>query len=63
MNQGAWYSTRHRFQRVSAAWRPEQEIRYVGRPASAAPACGSAYLHSAQQTALLHDAFNLNTHL
>ncbi|MDO8330382.1 MAG: 2-oxoglutarate dehydrogenase E1 component [Fluviicoccus sp.] len=63
MNQGAWYSTRHRFQRVSAAWRPELEIRYVGRPASAAPACGSAYLHSAQQTALLHDAFNLNTHL
>ena len=63
MNQGAWYSTRHRFQRVTAAWNPAREIRYVGRPASAAPACGSAYLHSAQQTALLHDALNLNTHL
>ena len=58
MNQGAWYSTRHRFQRVAAAWHPTIDIRYTGRPASAAPACGSPYLHAKQQAALVADAFN-----
>ena len=58
MNQGAWYSTRHRFQRVSVAWNSSIEIRYTGRPASAAPACGSPYLHAKQQAALVADAFN-----
>ncbi len=58
MNQGAWYSTRHRFQRVAAAWHSTIDIRYTGRPASAAPACGSPYLHAKQQAALVADAFN-----
>jgi 2-oxoglutarate dehydrogenase E1 component len=59
MNQGAWYSTRHRFQRVVAAWQPTIiDIRYAGRPASAAPACGSPYLHAKQQAALVADALN-----
>lgn len=59
MNQGAWYSTRHRFQRVVAAWKPELDISYTGRPSSAAPACGSPYLHAKQQAALIAAAFKL----
>jgi 2-oxoglutarate dehydrogenase E1 component len=59
MNQGAWYSTRHRFQRVVAAWKPALDIDYAGRPSSAAPACGSPYLHAKQQAALIAAAFKL----
>ena len=59
MNQGAWYNTRHRFQRVVALWKPELDIHYAGRPSSAAPACGSPYLHAKQQAALIAQAFQL----
>lgn len=59
MNQGAWYNTRHRFQRVVAAWKPALDIHYAGRPSSAAPACGSPYLHAKQQAALIAAAFKL----
>jgi 2-oxoglutarate dehydrogenase E1 component len=31
-------------------------ISYAGRPASAAPACGSPYLHAKQQAQLVNDA-------
>ncbi len=53
MNQGAWYSTRHNLERVMRQWKPELTIGYAGRPSSAAPACGSVYLHAKEQAALV----------
>jgi 2-oxoglutarate dehydrogenase E1 component len=52
-NQGAWYQIRHK---LVDALAPGQSLRYVGRPRSAAPACGSYALHQAQQQALVGDA-------
>ncbi|HQV79976.1 MAG TPA: 2-oxoglutarate dehydrogenase E1 component [Agitococcus sp.] len=59
MNQGAWYSSRHHFQRVVSRWKPALDVNYAGRPSSAAPACGSPYLHAKQQAALVAQAFQL----
>ena len=53
MNQGAWYNTRHNLERVMRQWKPELTIAYAGRPSSAAPACGSVYLHAKEQAALV----------
>lgn len=53
MNQGAWYNTRHNLERVMRQWKPEIGIAYAGRPSSAAPACGSVYLHAKEQAALV----------
>jgi hypothetical protein len=62
MNQGRVVQHRHRFQRVTAAWNPGGKS-LCGSSGFGRARCGSAYLHVAQQTALLHDALNLNTHL
>ena len=56
LNQGAWYQIRHK---LTDALAPGQTLRYVGRPRSAAPACGSYKLHQAQQQALVDDALAL----
>ncbi|WP_420884460.1 2-oxoglutarate dehydrogenase E1 component [Amnimonas aquatica] len=61
MNQGAWYNTRHNLERVMRQWRPDLTIRYAGRPSSAAPACGSVYLHAKEQAALVADALGGKT--
>lgn len=61
MNQGAWYSTRHNLERVMRQWKPELTIGYAGRPSSAAPACGSVYLHAKEQAALVADALGTKT--
>ncbi|MEC7120634.1 MAG: 2-oxoglutarate dehydrogenase E1 component, partial [Pseudomonadota bacterium] len=60
-NQGAWsfiapllYSTVHDVL-------PTVAVRYAGRVASAAPACGSPSLHARQQTALIADALGIST--
>jgi 2-oxoglutarate dehydrogenase E1 component len=57
LNQGAWYQIRHKLADVLA---PGQTLRYVGRPRSAAPACGSYKLHQAQQQALVDEALALS---
>lgn len=55
-NQGAWYNSRHRIQRVI----PEgSSLEYAGRPASAAPAVGYMSLHSQQQKNLVEDALTI----
>jgi 2-oxoglutarate dehydrogenase E1 component len=59
MNQGAWYNSRHHFQRVVSRWKSALDVTYAGRPSSAAPACGSPYLHAKQQAALVAQAFQL----
>ncbi|MBI3897521.1 MAG: 2-oxoglutarate dehydrogenase E1 component [Gammaproteobacteria bacterium] len=52
-NQGAWYTTQHRFRR---ALPPGIELEYVGRPTMAAPAVGSSDLHTKQLQEFLNEA-------
>ena len=52
-NQGAWWTSRHRFQRALSAG---AEVEYAGRPIMAAPAVGSSDLHVQQLQAFLDTA-------
>jgi 2-oxoglutarate dehydrogenase E1 component len=52
-NQGAWYPSQHHIRRCM---RPGQDLRYVGRPASASPAVGYFTMHVEQQMALVDEA-------
>jgi 2-oxoglutarate dehydrogenase E1 component len=54
-NQGAWFSHRHRIQRVLDRVSKNQ-IRLVSRPAAAAPAVGLNKLHNQQQEDLVAEA-------
>lgn len=56
-NQGAWYQTRHRLERLA---KDGQTVRFAGRPASASPAVGYASKHKSQLEQLIADALNLN---
>lgn len=56
-NQGAWYSSQHHMRSVI---HQEHELHYAGRPLSAAPAVGYAYVHVEQQHALIDEALGLN---
>src|SRR5690606_20427714 len=55
-NQGAWYQSQHN---IRACMRPNQTLRYAGRPASASPAAGYFNLHIQQQAALVNDALRM----
>lgn len=58
-NQGAWLFIAPRiYSDVIEAGKPIR-IQYAGREASAAPACGSPYLHAKQQTKLILDALDI----
>ena len=52
-NQGAWFSHRHRIQRVLDRLKKNLEITLVSRPAAAAPAVGMMKLHLKQQEELI----------
>ena len=54
-NQGAWFSHRHRIQRVLDRFSSNQ-IRLVSRPSASAPAVGLNKLHKIQQEALIKEA-------
>lgn len=54
-NMGGWYFVNTRFKYLLQSG---QKLRYIGRNASAAPATGSAKLHTAEQEKLVSDAFN-----
>ncbi len=54
-NQGAWDQIKHRFEPFAARG---LEIRYAGRPISAAPAVGYYPLHLAQQEQLINQALD-----
>ena len=56
MNQGAWFSHRHRIQRVLDRLGDSNEVNLVSRPAAAAPAVGLMKLHLKQQEELLNEA-------
>ncbi|MDB4159311.1 2-oxoglutarate dehydrogenase E1 component, partial [Gammaproteobacteria bacterium] len=56
-NQGAWFSHRHRIQRVLDRFKgSDKQIKLVSRPAAAAPAVGMMKLHLKQQSQLIQDA-------
>ena len=56
-NQGAWFSHRHRIQRVLDRFKGnDKQIKLVSRPAAAAPAVGMMKLHLKQQSQLIQDA-------
>ena len=55
-NQGAWLFIAPRLYDDVMKAAKQVRISYAGRPASAAPACGSPYLHAKQQAQLVNDA-------
>ena len=55
-NQGAWFSHRHRIQRVLDRFEDKKQINLVSRPAAAAPAVGMMKLHLKQQAELVEEA-------
>lgn len=59
-NQGAWYSSQHHMRNVLAKLKGElaSQLKFAGRPASAAPACGYASVHVEQQNKLVQDALD-----
>ena len=56
-NQGAWYSMRHRMERVVG----EGKLRFAGRPASASPAVGYFGRHARQQAELVAEALGIQS--
>ena len=55
-NPGAWLFIAPRLYDDVMKAAKQVRISYAGRPASAAPACGSPYLHAKQQAQLVNDA-------
>ena len=58
LNQGAWFSHRHRIQRVLDRLGDGIEVSLVSRPAAAAPAVGLMKLHLQQQKDLVNEAID-----
>jgi multifunctional 2-oxoglutarate metabolism enzyme len=59
-NMGAWSFVRPRFDEILAALRDAgSRIEYVGRPASASPATGSANVHQREQERIVREALGL----
>ncbi|MFZ9363629.1 MAG: hypothetical protein ACO25T_08340, partial [Arenimonas sp.] len=52
-NQGAWYQIQHHLRSCLA---DGKQLHYAGRARSAAPACGHANTHIAEQNQLIADA-------
>ena len=58
LNQGAWFSHRHRIQRVLDRFDKGNEVSLISRPAAAAPAVGLMKLHLQQQQDLVNKAIS-----
>ena len=58
LNQGAWFSHRHRIQRVLDRLGDDKVVNLVSRPAAAAPAVGLMKLHLEQQKQLINEAIS-----
>ena len=60
LNQGAWYQSQHHMRIVADMLQNGlgRELKFAGRPASAAPAAGYMSVHVEQQRQLVDDAFN-----
>ncbi|WP_163576340.1 2-oxoglutarate dehydrogenase E1 component [Halomonas faecis] len=61
LNQGAWYPSQHHMRAVADLLSQGLggELKFAGRPASAAPACGYMSVHIEQQRQLVEDAFTI----
>ena len=59
-NQGAWFSHRHRIQRVLDRLKKNFVIDLRSRPAAAAPAVGLNKLHVKQQQELVNQVFSVS---
>ncbi|MBA2780169.1 2-oxoglutarate dehydrogenase E1 component [Billgrantia kenyensis] len=61
LNQGAWYPSQHHMRAVADMLKNGLggELKFAGRPASAAPAAGYMSVHTEQQRQLVEDAFNV----
>ena len=57
-NQGAWFSHRHRIQRVLDRLDNDKVVNLVSRPAAAAPAVGLMKLHLEQQKQVINEAIS-----
>ncbi len=57
-NQGAWYQSQHHVRNVLPT---QMQLKYAGRPASAAPAVGYPALHIQQQRAVVSEALGART--
>jgi len=58
MNQGAWYHSQHRLQRVVERVNEDAYLRYVGRAASSAPAAGYMSTHLDELNKFLNAALD-----
>ncbi len=60
LNQGAWYQSQHHLVVVADMLSNGlgRDLKFAGRPASAAPAAGYMSVHIEQQRQLVEDAFN-----
>jgi 2-oxoglutarate dehydrogenase E1 component len=58
LNQGAWFSHRHRIQRVLDRLDDDKVVNLVSRPAAAAPAVGLMKLHLQQQKQVINEAIS-----
>ena len=58
LNQGAWFSHRHRIQRVLDRFSKGYEVSLISRPAAAAPSVGLMKLHLQQQQDLVNKAIS-----
>ena len=60
MNQGAWYCSQHHMRRSLGEHNNRSlNLRYAGRDASAAPACGYMSTHAQEQKQLVADALGI----
>ncbi len=59
MNQGAWYSSQHHMRRIVHDLYPSLYLDYVGRDASAAPACGYMSAHLEEQNRFVNQALSV----
>ena len=60
MNQGAWYSSQHHMLSVVENLGLKSGIKFVGREASAAPACGYMSAHLEEQKRFIDEALNID---
>ncbi|MFT7267442.1 MAG: 2-oxoglutarate dehydrogenase E1 component [Porticoccus sp.] len=58
INQGAWYSSQHHMRSIINRFDENLTLSYVGREASAAPACGYMSLHLEEQERFINEALN-----
>ena len=58
VNQGAWYSTRHRFTQAVNEFNESLDLEFAGREASSAPAVGYMSLHLEEQDKLVMEALS-----